>query len=150
MRRRALAFILIYSIAAAAAAQVRAPRPPANRPPAPKLEDGTPNLGSIVPNKGYWAPTQYQDYTAILVEPKEIPYQPWAAALAAERKASGSLYDPNGLCLPPGGPRLMTTPYPMEILQMPHQKRIVMIYEGARTSGATSIWMTVHIRPQKR
>jgi hypothetical protein len=88
MRRRALAFILIYSIAAAAAtaAQIRAPRPPSNRPPAPKLEDGTPNLGSTIPNKGYWAPTQYQDYTAILTEPKEIPYQPWAAALAAERQ----------------------------------------------------------------
>ena len=145
MRRRVLALILIYSIAAAAAAaataaQIRAPRPPSNRPPAPKLEDGTPNLGSIIPNKGYWAPTQYQDYTAILTEPKEIPYQPWAAALAAERKASGSLYDPNGLCLPPGGPRLMTTPYPMEILQMPHQKRIVMIYEGA-----THIWRNIYM-----
>ena len=140
MRRRALAFILICSIAAAAAAQIRAPRPPSNRPPAPKLEDGTPNLGSTIPNKGYWAPTQYQDYTAILTEPKEIPYQPWAAALAAERKASGSLYDPNGLCLPPGGPRLMTTPYPMEILQMPHQKRIVMIYEGA-----THIWRNIYM-----
>jgi hypothetical protein len=84
-------FIATSAIATSAMAQVRAPRPPANRPPAPKLEDGTPNLGSIVPNKGYWAPTQYQDYTAVLVDPKEIPYQPWAAALAAERKASGSL-----------------------------------------------------------
>ena len=126
--------------AAVGLSQVRAPRAPANRPPAPKLEDGTPNLGSIVPNKGYWAPAQYQDYTAILTEPNDIPYQPWAAALAAERKASGSVYDPNGLCLPPSGPRLMTTPYPMEILQMPKQKRIVMIYEG----GA-HIWRNIYM-----
>ena len=140
MRPRPGLLILISFVAAVAAAQVRAPRPPANRPPAPRLEDGTPNLGSIDPNKGYWAPAQYQDYTAILVEPKEIPYQPWAAALAAERKASGSLYDPNGLCLPPFGPRLMTTPYPMEILQMPRQKRIVMIYEGA-----AHIWRIIYM-----
>src|SRR6185295_19348488 len=126
MKRRALLSLLFLLVSAAALAQVRAPRPPANRPPTPRLEDGTPNLGSIEPNKGYWAPTQYQDYTAIVVEPKEIPYQLWAASLAAERKGSGSLYYPNGLCLPPSGPRLMTTPYPMEILQMPKQKRIVM------------------------
>ena len=140
MKRHATTVILILLMSAGAVAQVRAPRPPANRPPAPKLEDGTPNLGSIVPNKGYWAPTQYQDYTAILLEPKEIPFQPWAAALAADRKGSGSVYDPNGLCLPPSGPRLMTTPYPMEILQMPAQKRIVMLYEG----GA-HIWRIIYM-----
>jgi hypothetical protein len=140
MKPHATIAIVVLLMAAAVGAQVRAPRPPANRPPAPRLEDGTPNLGSIIPNKGYWAPAQYQDYTAILVEPKEIPYQPWAAALAAERKASGSVYDPNGLCLPPTGPRLMTTPYPMEILQMPRQKRIVMIYEG----GA-HIWRNIYM-----
>jgi hypothetical protein len=140
MKPRGILVILISLMSINAAAQVRAPRPPAERPPAPKLEDGTPNLGSIEPNKGYWAPAQFQDYTAILVEPREIPYQPWAAALAAERKASGSLYDPNGLCLPPVGTRLMTTPYPMEILQMPKQKRIVMIYEG----GA-HIWRNIYM-----
>ena len=135
-----IAGLVLLLAAGALAAQVRAPRPPDNRPPAPRLPDGTPNLGSIIPNKGYWAPTQYQDYTAILIDPKQIPYQPWAEALAAERKASLSVYDPNGLCLPPMGPRLMTTPYPMEILQMPQQKRIVMIYEG----GA-HIWRIIYM-----
>src|ERR1043165_6163785 len=83
--------LLMSGTAAVTVAQVRAPRPPATLPPAPKLEDGEPNLGSIEPNKGYWAPAQYQDYTAVVVEPKEIPFQPWAASLAAERKASGSV-----------------------------------------------------------
>jgi hypothetical protein len=140
MKRQATMSILVLLMSAAAVAQIRAPRPPANRPPAPKLEDGTPNLGSIEPNKGYWVPTQYRDYTAVLVGATEIPYQPWARALADERSASGSLYDPNGLCLPPGGPRLMTTPYPMEIIQLPKQKRIIMIYEGA-----THIWRNIYL-----
>jgi hypothetical protein len=140
MKRQATISILVLLMSAVAFAQIRAPRPPANRPPAPKLEDGTPNLGSIEPNKGYWVPTQYRDYTAVLVGATEIPYQPWARALADERTASGSLYDPNGLCLPPGGPRLMTTPYPMEIIQLPRQKRIIMIYEGA-----THIWRNIYM-----
>jgi hypothetical protein len=132
-----VAFILLSS-ALSVTAQVRAPRPPDKRPPAPRMPDGTPNLGSIIPNKGYWAPTQYQDYVTILVDSKEIPYQPWAEALAAERKASASVNDPNGLCLPPMGPRLMTTPYPMEIMQAPG--RIVMLYEGA-----AHIWRIIYM-----
>ena len=79
MRQRSLIVLVILLSAgqfAGFAAQVRAPRPPATRPPAPRLADGTPNLGPVIPNKGYWAPTQYQDYTAIVVEPKEIPFQP--------------------------------------------------------------------------
>ena len=132
--------LAVHMAAGGLGAQVRAPRPPAERPPAPRLSDGTPNLGSTVPNKGYWAPAQFQDYTAILVDRKDIPYQPWAQALAEARKGGASLLDPNGQCLPPGGPRLMTTPYPMEILQMPEQKRIVMIYEGA-----AHIWRNIYM-----
>ena len=83
-------------------AQVRPPKPPDGpREPAPRLPDGTPNLGRTDPTKGYWAPTQYQDYTAVLVDPKEMPYQPWAKALVDERKASASLLDPQGFCLRP-------------------------------------------------
>jgi hypothetical protein len=120
--------------------QVRAPRPPAGPlAPAPRLPDGTPNLGSIEPNKGYWAPTQHQDYTEI-AEPKEIPFLPWARALAEYRQAGFSKYDPQGFCLPPVGPRAMTTPYPMEIIQIPEMKRIVMLYEG----GA-HIWRIIYM-----
>lgn len=137
---RWISSLVILLTAVAATAQVRAPRPPANRPPAPRLADGTPNLGGTVPNKGYWAPAQFQDYTTIVIDPKEIPFQPWSQALAAQRKASSSFHDPNGLCLPPGGPRMMTTPYPMEIIQMPEQKRILMIYEGA-----AHVWRMIYM-----
>ena len=60
-----------------------------------------------------------------------VPFQPWAAAVYNYNSKNQSHYDPEGFCLPPGGPRLMATPYPMEILQLPEQKRIVMIFEGA-------------------
>ena len=61
----------------------------------------------------------------------QVPFQPWAAAVYDYNSKNNSKYDPEGYCLPPGGPRLMATPYPMEIIQLPEQKRIVMIFEGA-------------------
>ena len=36
--------------------------------------------------------------------------------------------DPEGYCLPPGVPRMMYTPYPMKMIQLPD--RMYMIYEG--------------------
>jgi hypothetical protein len=121
---------LLLSLAAVATAQVAAPKPPAVRPPTPRLPDGTPNLNRVELSRGYWAPKQYQDYNAILKSPKQIPYLPWAAALFKERRQTESRDDPNGECLPPAGPRMMTTPYPMEIVQLPEQKRIFMVFEG--------------------
>jgi hypothetical protein len=68
----------------------------------------------------------------------QVPFQPWAAAIYNYNSKNESKYDPEGYCLPPGGPRLMATPYPMEIIQLPEQKRIVMIFEGA-----THIWREI-------
>jgi hypothetical protein len=70
----------------------------------------------------------------------QVPFQPWAAAIYDYNSANNSKYDPEGYCLPPGGPRLMATPYPMEIIQLPEQKRIVMIFEGA-----THIWREIYM-----
>jgi hypothetical protein len=109
-------------------------------PPTPRLADGTPNLGPIEPNKGDWSLAQFQDYAKVLVHPKEIPYQPWARKLALDRRKDQSYWDPQGYCMPPSGPRLMTTPFPMEIIQLPQQKRIVMIYEGG-----THIWRIIYM-----
>ena len=67
-----------------------------------------------------------------------VPFQPWAAALYDYNSKNQSKYDPEGYCLPPGGPRLMATPYPAEIIQLPEQKRIIMIFEGA-----THIWREI-------
>jgi hypothetical protein len=68
----------------------------------------------------------------------QVPFQPWAAAIYDYNSANESKYDPEGYCLPPGGPRMMATPYPMEIVQLPEQKRILMIFEGA-----THIWREI-------
>jgi len=70
----------------------------------------------------------------------QVPFQPWAAAVYDYNSANNSKYDPEGYCLPPGGPRLMATPYPMEIIQLPDQKRIMMIFEGA-----THIWREIYM-----
>ena len=70
----------------------------------------------------------------------QVPFQPWAAAIYDYNSKNNSKYDPEGYCLPPGGPRLMATPYPMEIIQLPEQKRIIMIFEGA-----THIWREIYM-----
>ena len=72
-------------------------------------------------------------------EPR-VPFMPWSAAVYDYNSQNQSKYDPEGYCLPPGGPRLMATPYPMEIIQLPEQKRIVMIFEGG-----THIWREIYM-----
>ena len=67
-----------------------------------------------------------------------VPFQPWAAAVYDYNSVNQSKYDPEGYCLPPGGPRLMATPYPAEMIQLAEQKRVVMIFEGA-----THIWREI-------
>jgi hypothetical protein len=76
-----------------------------------------------------------------------VPFQPWAAAVYDYNSKNESKYDPEGFCLPPGGPRMMATPYPAEILQLPEQKRIVMIFEGA-THTWREIYMDGRPHPQ--
>jgi hypothetical protein len=70
----------------------------------------------------------------------QVPFQSWAAAVYNYNSSNNSKYDPEGYCLPPGGPRLMATPYPMEIVQLPEQKRIIMLFEGA-----THIWREIYM-----
>ena len=121
------AFVMLASLSAHAAQGDSAASPVA---PTPRLPDGTPNLGRVEPGKGQWMPQQSRDYTAILLDPPNgIPYKPWARAVKDYRwDVRRSRDDPEGFCLPPGVPRAMTTPYPVEILQLP--ERIIMIYEG--------------------
>jgi hypothetical protein len=69
-----------------------------------------------------------------------IPWMPWSAAVYDYNSLNESKYDPEGYCLPPGGPRMMATPYQMEIIQQPEHKRILMIFEGA-----THIWREIYM-----
>ena len=69
-----------------------------------------------------------------------VPFQPWAAAVYNYNSLNLSKYDPEGYCLPPGGPRMYGTPYPMEIIQQPELKRIIMIFEGG-----THVWREIYM-----
>jgi hypothetical protein len=122
----------------------------------PRLRDGTPNLGRVSGEKGVWNVPYITNMGERIVgadgttsaerarggsksEPS-VPFQPWAAAIYDYNSANNSKYDPEGYCLPPGGPRMMATPYPMEILQLPEQQRIIMTFEGA-----THIWREIYM-----
>jgi hypothetical protein len=141
--------------------------------PAPRLPDGTVNLGRVPGEKGYWRVPYITNMGMRLIgrdgqllpeiqqtqarrgagaggaarggrggaqsEPW-IPWMPWSAAVYDYNSRNTSKYDPEGYCLPPGGPRLMATPYPMEIIQLPEQRRILMIFEGA-----THIWREIYM-----
>ena len=132
--------------------------------PTPRLEDGTPNLGRVQGEKGAWGVPYITNMAARVIledgtpavssggrggsrgprggsasEP-QIPFMPWSAAIYDYNSANASKYDPEGYCLPPGGPRMMATPYPMEIIQLPGQERVIMIFEGA-----THIWREIYM-----
>jgi hypothetical protein len=134
--------------------------------PAPRLADGTPNLGRVAGEKGVWNVPYIQNMGMRIPGPDgttaatraagarggggeaagrggaraepDVPFMPWSAAVYDYNSRNNSKYDPEGYCLPPGGPRMMATPYPMEIVQLPEQKRILMIFEGA-----THIWREI-------
>ena len=64
-----------------------------------------------------------------VVEGNEIPYQPWAAAKQKENFAKRQTADPESQCDLPGVPRIMYTPLPFQILQVP--SKVVMLFEYA-------------------
>jgi hypothetical protein len=117
---------------------------PAEPPkPAPRLPNipylganaGKPDLGG----KGMWNVPYVTDMAkarAGVEKATDVPFRPEAKKIFDERVATNSKDDPEGHCLPPGIPRMMYTPYPAEILQLPD--RIVFIYEG----GA-HVWRTI-------
>jgi len=59
--------------------------------------------------------------------PGGLPYQPWAAALVAERTANGAKDDPHAHCLPPNFPRAFSFPQYIKILWTPGE--LVILHE---------------------
>jgi len=137
--------------------------------PTPRLADGTVNLGRTATDvDGAWS-LQYIQNMADRVPNRPaaggggrgagaagggggargrggaasepwIPFLPWSAAVYNYNSKNESKYDPEGYCLPPGGPRLFATPYPMVVLQMPETKRIYMNFEGG-----THVWREIYM-----
>jgi hypothetical protein len=58
----------------------------------------------------------------------QVPFQPWAEKVYQQHKDTISRDDPEARCLPPGVPRMTTTPYPFRIVQTPGLT--IIVYEG--------------------
>lgn len=95
--------------------------------PTPRFADGTVDLGG----NGVWNLPYTTNFAATMEgydEGVRPPFRPWAKAMWDYNRANSVKYDPEGFCLPPGGPRSMGTPYPAEIVQ--NRDRIFIIFEG--------------------
>jgi len=137
----------------------------ANRPPAgptPRLPNdpylganaGKPDLGGNsqafnAQGRGIWQVPYIIDMQkqGKTVDGKtiEVPFTPKGKAAFDLATSNQSKDDPEGFCLPPGVPRMMYTPYPAEILQLPN--RIVFIYEGGAHVWR-NIWMDGRPQPK--
>ena len=121
----------------AAAASAEAPRPaslsplvglpPVRRNQAPtglvpRTADGKPDLSAP------WEPNALPQNVDLVKTGVQPTFQPWAEKLYKEHKETNSKDDPEARCLPPGVPRVHTTPYPFRILQTPGL--VVIVYEG--------------------
>ena len=104
------------------------------RSPTPRLADGTVDLSG----DGYWDLPWVSNFANARPVPEEAPWRPWVKAMWEYHTANDSKYDPEGFCLPPGGPRAFATPYPAEIVQ--HRDRILVIFEGGG-----HVWREIHM-----
>ena len=92
-------------------------------------EKGHEISGSAADLSGVWSEKQ----NAVTISAMEPPLQPWAEALFKAAKpgygprATPDSQDPILSCLPPGVPRIMLIPFPMQIVQVPGQ--VIMMFE---------------------
>jgi hypothetical protein len=128
--------VLVGAVLASMAASAQATHEPhaKDATPTPRLPDGTVDLGG----KGVWDLWWVKNFADYLVDREEIPFLPWTQAMYDYNASNDVAYDPEGFCLPPGGPRAFGTPYPAEFLQQ--DDRIVVIFEG----GA-HVWREIHM-----
>ncbi|HEY2842480.1 MAG TPA: hypothetical protein VGJ09_02475 [Bryobacteraceae bacterium] len=115
----------------------------ANPKPAPRLADGHPDLGN---GKGAWNPRTIVNLSGTgtgganrspVEKVIEVPFKPEAKTEYDRRLATLSKDDPESLCLPPGIPRMMATPFPFQIFQQPD--RVIFIFEGA-----AHVWRVIY------
>jgi hypothetical protein len=120
--------------------------------PAPRLpvdaylgvNSGKPDLGG---KGGFWALPYIMDMSKAehgVTKASDVPFKPEARKIFDARVATLSKDDPEGHCLPPGVPRVMYTPHPMEIVQL--SNRIVILYEIQ--NRWRTIWMDGRQHPK--
>lgn len=108
--------------------------------PAPRTADGKPDLSGIwawednrpCPADGCADAKIGQEFLNIGWSLKGgLPYQPWAAALVKERRATNSRDDPQSRCLPRGALRIYTDATFKKIIQTPGLVAILAEREAA-------------------
>jgi len=95
--------------------------------PAPRNNEGRALLaGATAKDKGVWLPGP------VIPDPlgpsKELPFQPWARALFANRRTHQ--LEPHARCKPSGVARVFLTPYGVEITELPEMKRVYIFDIG--------------------
>jgi hypothetical protein len=121
--------------------------------PAPRLADGTINLGRDRDEKGIWGLPSVQNFAAFTTDtPKGfnrgqrggavnepfIPFQPWAAAVYNYNSVTEGKYDPRASAFRPVDLARWQRHSPPSSFNCPTKKRILIIYEGG-----THIWREV-------
>jgi len=101
-----------------------APRP---SPPAPRRPDGRVLLNQPPGEPGLWI-GGITNLTNADGTPVNVPYQPWAQAVAQDRRQNA--FEPHTRCKPSGGPRQFLTPYGVEFLEQPDLQRIFIFDVG--------------------
>jgi hypothetical protein len=95
--------------------------------PAPRNKEGRVLLsGATAKDKGVWLPG------SVVPDPlgpsKELPFQPWAGALFADRRTHQ--LEPHARCKPSGVARVFLTPYGVEITELAELKRVYIFDIG--------------------
>jgi hypothetical protein len=124
-----------------------APRLPNNKE-AYGVNAGKPDFGGLA--KGMWnvpyiVNMSNQGTNPDGTAPVDVPCNAEGQKIYKYRQDTQSKDDPEGFCLPPGVPRMMYTPYPTEIFQLPD--RILFIYEGGAHVWRI-IWMDGRKHPE--
>jgi hypothetical protein len=95
--------------------------------PAPRSAEGRVLLGgATLEDKGVWTPRF--GVTDPIAPLEAIPFQPWARALYDDRQ--GHELEPHARCKASGTARQFLTPYGVEFVELPEQKRLIIFDIG--------------------
>ena len=116
-------YVRVFVCMALLTCAVTGPHAQAPAAPAPRWPDGRVNLGSTPDQKGYW---EIRPGLGGVPRPADVPFQPWARALAAYRTSRTDLHPPLVYCKPAGGPSFFNAPG-FEIVDVPELRQIFIL-----------------------
>ena len=122
--------------------QVAAERKTAPERPAPRTADDRIIIGSTPTEKGLWLPGPVVPNPLGIAT---IPHQPWARALAADRRTHQ--LEPHTRCKASGVARVFLTPYGVEIVELPELQRLYIFDVGGPHTYRT-IYMDGRTHPR--